>query len=163
MIAVDTNILVYAHRSEMPLHHLANQWMNEICESNLPWGLPTPCISEFIRVTTQPRYFERPSELSEALGYIAAITSSPSCRLLRPGEDFLERFFHAVISGNARGKLVFDAQIVAICREHGIDRIFTNDRDFKRFEGIEVELLDSVHEPSAHYMLRVKVEDFLPS
>ena len=43
--------------------------------------------------------------------------------------------------GRARGNLVFDAQIVALCREHGISTILTNDRDFRRFETPRVRLL----------------------
>ena len=47
----------------------------------------------------------------------------------------------ASLAASARGNLVFDAPIVALCREHGISTILTNDRDFRRFEDPQVRLL----------------------
>ena len=41
----------------------------------------------------------------------------------------------------AKGNLVFDAQIVALCREHWIATILTNDRDFDRFHDLNVRVL----------------------
>jgi predicted nucleic acid-binding protein len=32
-----------------------------------------------------------------------------------------------------QGNLAFDAQLVAVCREHGVVEILTEDRDFARF------------------------------
>jgi predicted nucleic acid-binding protein len=40
---------------------------------------------------------------------------------------------------DARGNLVFDAQIIALCREHGVSKILSNDRDLERFDGITVD------------------------
>ena len=37
---------------------------------------------------------------------------------------------------------MFDAQIVALCREHGVDEVLTNDRDFARFDGLRMRRLD---------------------
>ena len=67
MLAIDTNILVYAHRSEMPLHSQADDMMRQITESRAPWGLPVPCISEFLRVVTHLRAFENPSSMRHLL------------------------------------------------------------------------------------------------
>jgi toxin-antitoxin system PIN domain toxin len=163
VIAVDTNILVFAHRRDSPFHLEGSSRLEELVEGSDPWGLPVSCISEFLNAVTRPRYFNPPSDPKEALGFIAAISSSPSCKVLKPGDNYLDHFFHAMVSGGAKGNLVFDAQIVAVCREHGVDRILTSDRDFDQFEGITVERLGSVHEPSAHYRTQVKVEDFLPT
>jgi predicted nucleic acid-binding protein len=60
---------------------------------------------------------------------------------LKPGDYYLDHFFAVMRDADARGNLVFDAQIVALLLEHGISRVLTNDRDFERFRGISVDYL----------------------
>ena len=141
MIAVDTNVLIAAHRGEHPLHAKANARLRSIAEADAPWGLPVFCIGEFFRVATHARVFTPPSSLEEALRAIGGLLASPSVRLLNPGEAYFEHLSHALKSGDARGNLAFDAQIVAVCLEHGVNRLLTSDRDFSRFKDISVELL----------------------
>ena len=141
MIAVDTNVLVYAHRTETERHRVALDHLTRLCESNQPWALPAPCLSEFFRVVTHPKVFNPPSKLTEALDFARSVTEAPSCRLLAPGNHYLEQLFAVMQEADARGNLVFDAQIVALCREHGISKVLTNDRDFERFDGISVDYL----------------------
>ena len=141
MIAVDTNVLVYAHRAETDLHATAIRHLTELCEGNRPWALPAPCLSEYFRVVTHPKVFNPPSALAEALGFAKSVTNAPACRLLKPGKHYLDHFFSIMQEADARGNLVFDAQIVALCREHGVSRVLTNDRDFERFGAISVDYL----------------------
>ncbi len=141
MIAVDTNVLVYAHRAETDLHDVALRKLTGLCENNAPWALPVSCLSEFFRVVTHPRVLNPPSRLDEALDFARSVTEAPSCRFLKPGIHYLDYFFSIMQDADARGNLVFDAQIVALCREHGVTRVLTNDRDFERFKDITVEYL----------------------
>lgn len=141
MIAVDTNVLVYAHRAESELHTIALEHLGQLCKGNQPWALPVPCLSEFFRVVTHPKVFNPPSKLTEALDFATSVTEAPSCRLLKPGNHYLEQLFSVMREADARGNLVFGAQIVALCREHGVSNILTNDRDFERFDGISVVYL----------------------
>ncbi len=141
MIAIDTNVLVYAHRAETALHAVSLNHLTVLCENNRPWALPVPCLSEFFRVVTHPKVFNPPSKIIEALDFARSVTEAPACRLLKPGKHYLDQFFSIVQEADARGNLVFDAQIVALCREHGISRILTNDRDFERFGNISVDYL----------------------
>lgn len=141
MIALDTNVLVYAHRGETDLHQVALGRVTELCENIRPWALPLPCLSEFFRVVTHARVLNPPSRLAEAIEFARALLSAPSCRVLRPGEDYLEHLFIVMQQADARGNLVFDAQIVALCREHGVSTVLTNDRDFERFKDVTVEYL----------------------
>lgn len=133
MIAVDTNVLVYAHRAEMPLHAVAMTRLRALAEGDSPWGLPVPCIGEFVRVVTHPRIFHPPTELEPALEFLAQVLGSPAVRLLVPGPTFPELFADACRDGAVQGNLAFDAQIVALCREHGVSALLTEDRDFARF------------------------------
>ena len=133
MIAIDTNVLVYAHRAEMPLHELALERLRDLVEGAAPWALPAFCIGEFVRVVTHGRIFHPPTGLETALAFIDQVLGSPSARMLVPGPMFPALFAEACRSGAVQGNLAFDAQVVAVCREHGVAEILTEDRDFSRF------------------------------
>jgi predicted nucleic acid-binding protein len=34
--------------------------------------------------------------------------------------------------------MVHDAKIVAICQQHGVEKLWSADRDFSRFQGMEI-------------------------
>jgi predicted nucleic acid-binding protein len=72
---------------------------------------------------------------------IERLLESPSLRLLQPGDRFAGLFLAALREAGATGNLVFDAQIVALCREHGVRALLTEDRDFARFPGFATEPL----------------------
>ena len=133
MIAVDTNVLVYAHRAETPLHALALERLRELVEGGAPWAVPVFCIGEFVRVVTHARVFSPPTALDTALDFIDQVLGSPSARILLPGPTFAVLFAEACRSGSVQGNVAFDAQVVAVCREHSVAQILTEDRDFARF------------------------------
>jgi hypothetical protein len=141
VIAIDTNVLIYAHRGEVPLHGVALAKLKSIAEGGLPWALPVFCIGEFVRVVTHPRVFSPPTSLELALDFLERLLASPGARLLVPSASFASMFGETCRQAGARGNLVFDAQVVALCREHGVDRILTEDRDFARFPQIELQRL----------------------
>ena len=143
MIAVDTNILVHAHREDLPRHTRALEWLRHLAEGNVPWGLPVFCVGEFVRVVTHPRIMNPPSTLEEALSALDGLLQSPTVRVIAPGPRYPVLFGEAVRAADARGNLAFDAQIAAVCREHGVSRLLTLDRDFARFPGIHVLTLDN--------------------
>lgn len=137
MIAVDTNVLVHAHREELARHPAALTRLRALAESDEPWALPVFCAVEFVRVVTHPRLFDPPSSLDEAIAALERLLASPSCRLLAPRERFIDLFAECLREADARGNLVFDAQIAALCREHGARHLLTLDRDFDRFPSLE--------------------------
>lgn len=138
MIAVDTNILVHAHREEMPKHQAAVEQIRQLAEGTAPWGIPIFCLGEFLRVVTHHRVFSPPSSLDEALAAIHGLLESPSVRVLFPAERYWELFDQSLRQADASGNLVFDAQIVAVCVEHGVTSLISQDRDLLRFQGVTV-------------------------
>ena len=138
MIAVDTNILVYAHRREMAQHEAANAALVGLAEGREPWGVPLWVVTEFLRVVTHPRIFNPPSPMADAQVVVEALLDSPTALLLLPGARHRPLLADTVAEGAATGNLVLDAAIVAVCREHGVSRLLTNDLDFRRFPSIEV-------------------------
>lgn len=143
MIAVDTNILVYAHREELPRHADALAALTALAEGAQPWGIPIFCLGEFIRVITHARLFHPPYSSREACEAMNRLLESPSLRVLYPGPSYLTFLSDAVRQGNAVGNLVFDAQIVAVCRESGVSGLLTEDRDFARFPRFPIQTLST--------------------
>ena len=141
MIAVDTNVLIYAHRRETQRHARALKELSALAEGNAPWGLPVFCIAEFIRVVTHLRVFTPPSDLRTALDFVDRVLESPTVRLLLPGQTYPSVFRSICETAEVRGNLAFDAQIVASCIEHGVRELLTADRDFARFGAIKPTFL----------------------
>lgn len=139
MIAVDTNVLIYAHRSETRRHREALARLTALAESESPWALPVFCFSEFVRVVTHLRVFTPPSTLETALEFLDRLLESPSLRLLLPSPVYPAAFRQACQSAEVRGNLAFDAQIAAVCLEHGVRDLVTADRDFGRFGGLRAQ------------------------
>jgi toxin-antitoxin system PIN domain toxin len=141
VIAVDTNVLVYAHREETAQHQRATDALAHLAEGDEPWGLPLFVLGEFLRVVTHPRLFSPPSPLDQAVAVVEALLQSPTARLLVPGARFWPLLRRALDEAGATGNLVFDAQIVALCREYGVDTLLTNDRGLRRFPSLEAQAL----------------------
>ena len=141
MIAVDTNKLIYAHREETDLHAVADARLVRLAEGDEFWCPPVFCITEFLRVVTHRRVFNPPSTTLDAMEFIENLLESLTCAVAYPEEQFLDRFKAILEESDARGNLVFDAQIAAICREQGIPAILTNDRDFERFRSLQAVIL----------------------
>lgn len=141
MIAVDTNILVYAHREEFPPHDKARARLVELAEGREPWALPVFCIGEFLRVVTHPKLLNPPSTLEEATGSLVGLLESPSVVLLNPAQNFWPILMETARAAGAKGNILYDAQIVAVCREHGVREILSEDRDFTRFSGMTLHTL----------------------
>ena len=136
MIAVDTNILVYAHRRDMPLHREARTRIAELAEGPGVWAIPWPCLAEFVAVVTNPRLFVRPTPLHTALDQVEAWLASPSLVLLSEGDGFWESFRRTLEGGRVAGGQVHDARVAALCIAHGVRELWTADRDFGRFTGL---------------------------
>ncbi len=138
MIALDTNILVYARRAELPRHKKARALLAKLAQGSTPWALPWPCVYEFLRVVTHARVFDPPTELDAALEDLESLLASPSLVLLGPGPAHVSHMVRALDEGRATGNLVHDAHIAALLVEHGVRELWTLDRDFTRFSGIRV-------------------------
>jgi hypothetical protein len=134
-------VLVYAHREELPQHAAARTRLVGLAEGDALWAIPVFCLGEFLRVVTHPRLFDPPYPVEQAIEALGRVLESPSLRVLYPGERYWPLLADAVREARAAGNLVFDAQIVALCREAGVSALLTEDRDFARFGGLVVEPL----------------------
>jgi uncharacterized protein len=138
LIAVDTNILVYAHREDSPFHEMAFRSMAELAESTALWAIPWPCIHEFLAIVTHPRRYAPPTPLGRALEQVYAWVESPSLALLAETEIHWPTLRNLLVAGRIVGPQVHDARIAALCMQHGVRVLWSADRDFSRFPGINV-------------------------
>jgi hypothetical protein len=138
VIALDTNILVYARREETPWHQPARALLKQLAEGERPWALLWTCLYEYLRVVTHPRVFHPPTDLEAALEDLERLVESPSVVLLGEGPGHVRAMGEALRSGAVSGNLVHDGHVVALLREHGVRELWTADRDFTRWTGLRV-------------------------
>ena len=136
MIAVDTNLLVYAHREDSPWHERAYLAVAELAGGRDTWGIPWPCLHEFLAVVTHPRIFDPPSTAAQASAQVAAWLESPTLMLLAESRGYWPHLEATVQASKATGALIHDARVAALCRFHRVRELWTADRDFSRFPGL---------------------------
>lgn len=136
MIALDTNILVYAHRTDAPQHEPARAAVERLARSGDRFGVPWPCLHEFLAIATHPRIYDPPSTPDQALQAVHALSGLPAVDLLGEGPDHLATLTDLLASGAVRGPKVHDARIAAICLAHGVRELWTADRDFSYFPAL---------------------------
>ena len=139
MIAVDTNILVYAHREDSEWHDVAYECLRSLAEGRESWAIPWPCIHEFLAISTHPKIFSPPTPLEKALFQVDAWVESPSVVMLQESEGYWAILKTMIQTGRIQGPMIHDARIAALCRFNGISELWSADRDFKRFPGLVVE------------------------
>jgi uncharacterized protein len=137
MIAVDSNILVHAHRQDSPWHTEAERSLRGLAEGPSQWAIPWPCVHEFLAVVTHPRIYDPPSTLAQGCDQVAAWLESPSLVLIAETEDYWSPLQELLNRSRVTGARIHDARIAAICLVHGVRQLWTADRDFSRFPSLK--------------------------
>jgi uncharacterized protein len=138
VIALDTNLLVYAHREDSEFHSIAKREVDWLRRQSTPWGVPWPCIHEFISIVTHPGIYKPASTLSEAFGFVDALLASPQLSLLSESSGYLEKLRELAIVARLKGPRIHDARIAALCLHHGVGELWSADRDFSTFPQLKV-------------------------
>lgn len=138
MIAVDTNLLVYAHRTDSPHHTRASEILHGLATGRRPWAIPWPCLHEFLAVVTHPRIYRPPTAPAIAVDAVEALGSVKTVQLLSETSDHLRILSGLMATPGLVGPKVHDARIAAICLGHGVDALWSADRDFSWFPDLRV-------------------------
>ncbi len=138
MIAVDTNILVYAHRRDSPHHDIARQSVLELAQRVQPWAIPWPCVHEFLAIVTHPRIYDPPTPLAAAIEQMEAWSESPTLVLISETDLYWAELTKLVLASKVTGSRIHDARVAALCRHHGVREFWSADRDFSRFPELTV-------------------------
>lgn len=137
MIAVDTNVLVYAHRTESPFHTPAYACLQALAEGSQPWGIPVSCLHEFLSIATNPKIFNPASSYEQALAQVDAWLESPQAQVLHSGAQHWPILTELTRKAKLQGGQFHDARIAAICIENGVSVLWSADRDFGRFKALK--------------------------
>jgi toxin-antitoxin system PIN domain toxin len=138
VIAVDTNVLVYAHRRDSTWHAAARVAVAGLAEGRGTWAIPWPCLHEFLAIVTHPRIYRPPTPPAKAIDQVSAWLESPSLVTLAENDTYWAALADCLSTGRAAGAQVHDARIAALCLSHGVRELWTHDRDFGRFPALAV-------------------------
>ncbi len=138
MIIPDANLLLYAYDSESPFHAEAARWWAKALSGIEPVGLCPVVVFAFLRLSTNPRVYDRPMTAAEASRHIASWLARPNARLLVAGPDHVRAVCDLIAKAGTAGNLVTAAQIAALALEYSAT-VHTADTDFARFNGLAWE------------------------
>lgn len=139
MIAIDTNLLVYAHREDSPRHREALEALTALAKSGNPWAITWSTFHEFIAVVTHPKIYDPPTPLATALKTMEAWQSSSGLRMINEGPGYFDTFSTLTTNGKINGAKTHDARIAATCLHHRVKTLWTADRDFSVFPQLKCE------------------------
>lgn len=135
MILVDVNVLVYAHREDLPQHDGVSAWLGEEVESGRGYALCDATLAGFLRIVTNGRIFDQPTPLRVAIQTIEDLRGQPGATHLSPGARHWPLFTDLCSAVGARGNDIPDAYLAALAIESGSELV-TADRGFGRFPGL---------------------------
>ncbi|MBN2124832.1 MAG: type II toxin-antitoxin system VapC family toxin [Deltaproteobacteria bacterium] len=138
MILLDANLLVYAHVNAFPQHDRARSWLDEQLNGVSPVGIPWPSLLAFVRLTTNPRVFEKPLSVEDAWRQGEAWLDCPPVWIPTPTENHRQVLGRLLKAPGVRGNLIPDAHLAALAMEHGLV-LQSTDGDFGRFHGLKWE------------------------
>lgn len=138
MLAVDTNVLVYAADADSPFHTPCREWLERQRVRPDAWYVSWGVLYEFLRITTHPRVMRRPWNAPTAWTFVTQLLASPGLEVL------VATTRHAAVAEQVftelpelSGNLLHDAHAAILLREHGVKQICTRDTDFGRFPFLE--------------------------
>jgi hypothetical protein len=138
VIAVDTNILVHAHREDCEWHAPAAERVSALAEGRAAWAIPWPCIHEFLAIVTHPRIFAPPTPSALAFDQVEAWLESPTLVLLAESDQHWMQLRSMLSVAKVTGPQIHDARVAALCVQHGVRELWSADRDFSRFPNLTV-------------------------
>ncbi|MBI2026380.1 MAG: PIN domain-containing protein [Deltaproteobacteria bacterium] len=137
MIGIDTNILVYAHRSSCSEHRESQKIIEKAAANPQGWGVALASFVEFFSVITHPSA-ERPSTQHEAKEFIENLQNDVGLQMWYPHQGFSQRLVQLASDLEIVGYRLFDLQIGLTCFENGASRLWSHDKNFVKIPGLKV-------------------------
>jgi len=135
---IDANILIYEANADAPEHEAARAALAGAWNGSERVVLFAPAVLAYLRNVTHRTLLSRPVSVAQALGSIDQVLELDHVRFESDGADGWSTLRDLAIRHDAHGKLIHDAHLVALMRQHGVETIWTHDLDFVRFDGIRV-------------------------
>lgn len=138
MIAVDTNLLVYAHRRGLPEHRAAQRAIERAGHDPRGWGISLQTVGEFWAVVTHPAAVGGPSPRDRVAAFLSSLRDQAGMLVWSPGVGFEDRLLQLAVDLEVSGSRIFDLQIALTAFEHGAAELWTHDRSFVRVPGLRL-------------------------
>jgi toxin-antitoxin system PIN domain toxin len=138
MIAVDSNLLIYAHREDSEFHAATKELVDSLRHQPAAWAIPWPCVHEFIGIATHPGIYKPASTLPEAFRFVDALLASPQLHLLAESSGYFAKLQEISLAARLKGPRIHAARIAALCLHHGVSELWSADRDFSAFPQLKV-------------------------
>lgn len=122
----------------MPQHEAAREWLDGRLNGTAQVGLPWPSLLGFVRITTNPRVFERPLPLADAWQQVVEWLGCPPAWVPVPTDRHAGLLGSLLRETGGAASLVPDAHLAALAIEHGLT-LCSTDGDFARFSGLRWE------------------------
>jgi uncharacterized protein len=137
--SVDVNVLLYASDESSKRHDEALRFLQSCAGAPEVLCLAWPTLMTYMRIATHPRIFAAPLSPNQALANVQALLALPHARAVGEMDGFFEAYAEVVKDVTVRGNLVPDAHVAAILFQHGVRTLYSNDRDFRKFEFLDVK------------------------
>ena len=136
--SLDANVLIFASDRTSGRHDAARGFLESCAASPEVLCVTWPTIMAYLRVATHPSIFAAPLTPEEALANVNALLALPQTRPVSEQDGFMDAYLHVTASTTVRGNLVPDAHLAAILFQNGVRTLYSNDRDFRKFESLDV-------------------------
>jgi predicted nucleic acid-binding protein len=137
VIAIDTNLLLYAHRSRTPEHARARKAIARAAGADGGWGIAAASLAEFWAIATHPASEGRPSAPAQAAAFVGAFVQA-GAQIWLPGPGFGDRLLQLATDLNVVGARIFDLQIALTAFEGGATDLWTHDARFVKVPGLRL-------------------------
>lgn len=136
--SLDVNVLLYASDRSSDRHDVARKFLESCAAQPEVLCLTWPTLMAYLRIATHPSIFAAPLTPEEALNNVTALLALPHTRVVSEQDGFMDAYMHVTTNTVVRGNLVSDAHVAAILFQNGVGTLYSNDRDFRKFESLEV-------------------------
>jgi predicted nucleic acid-binding protein len=137
MIAIDTNLLIYAHRAATAEHRRARQAIEAALNAPGGCGITMPSIAEFFSVVTHPAASGKPSSPRAAADFLASLREAGVEELV-PGPGFASRLVQVAADLGVAGARIFDLQIGICALDGGAIELWTHHGNFVKIPGLVI-------------------------
>jgi len=129
---VDANLLLYAVDEASPQHGVAKPWLEEQLSGSETLAFAWAVLLAFVRLATNPRVFEAPLALDDALDLVDSWLEQPNATVLHPTDRHSRLLRELLAPLGTAANLTSDAHLAALSIEHGAE-LCSGDADFARF------------------------------
>jgi uncharacterized protein len=132
----DANLLLYAVDESSHHHALAKSWLEERLSGVETFAFAWAVLLAFVRLATNPRVFDEPLPLPEALDLVDSWLAQPCATVVHPTDRHNSLLRELLAPLGTAGNLTSDAHLAALTIEHGAE-LCSADADFSRFPRLQ--------------------------